>query len=172
LKNKTATYVLLVAAAAVWGIIVYRIIQTVKGGEEQVQTEIQWNNNIQKAEIPDTFSIALDYYDPFFNKVSASNMYSAYNLKNDRSPGRAVSPARTNTANSNKNNSTIDWSFISFNGMIKNTSTKSHVALLTIHQKGHMFKVGETYDNVKLLKATKDSVVILYQKEKKTIKRK
>jgi len=119
--------------------------------------------------VKDSFSLLLNYPDPFFKKKSYSayqGMYSYGNSTGDRSsvakfkPKKEVKPVPV-----------IDWSFIHFKGTIKRHSTGKTLTLLNINGDEHAIEEGKVMDNVTLVKNCKDSILVKYNGVKKYIKK-
>ena len=65
LKDKRSVILLLVVAAVIWGIIIYRIVEYSGGGV--VQVAAKGKKQVMPDELPDT--LRLDYRDPFLGTV-------------------------------------------------------------------------------------------------------
>lgn len=157
MKNKAMTYVLGFAVVAVWGLIIYRILQAT-GGDDTPSFQ---NATVVKKEafndyaIPkDTTHLLLNYRDPFSEKKIDTMVIPARktmdHLKNNFAPAKPVKPA-------------INWNFIRYTGFINNPGSKKFLAMISINGREVMMAEGETVDQVKLIKNSRDSVKIMYQ---------
>lgn len=155
-------------------------MQAVEGNNTQVSVpEQSWTKGSTQVLDTDTFSISLNYPDPFFNKVAGSvSGYSYQTFGEGSSAGHSGAIPKVSKPKPKPSNlpaqpvAPIDWSFISFMGLIRNSQTTTKVALVNIHQSSHMMKEGETIEGVKLVLMFKDSVQVEYRNEKKTIRKK
>lgn len=161
-KNKKLTYLLICAVAAVWGIIVYKVLFN----EVEADYEPKFNA-VKEAQEPydqylakdDTFKLALNYRDPFLGGVSAIE---------NKGVG-AIVPVQANF-NPAPPPPPIDWSVIKYSGYIVNPITKKLVAILMINGREQMITEGQTFEGVKLLQNRRDSVLVSWQGKKKYIK--
>lgn len=151
MKNKKLTYVLGIAVAVVWGLIIYRIVgslgsdnETSAGTPIAIKKELYNDYAIPK----DTTRLTLNYRDPFglvkFKDTTKVKVHvgSSHLLV-------ASLPA-------------INWSFIRYSGYIRNPVSKKLIALLQINGKSENMAEGETINKVKLLKNMQDSVKISF----------
>lgn len=158
MKNKKATYILLSIVAAIWGIIVYKIFSTV-GSKESIQQEnISYSSMLPVKTAIDTFSIIANYRDPFLGKMTLS---PSENDKPKTSVKKIEKPAPE----------PLKWPSIVYRGMIKNQKTGKQLYLLTIDKQDNMMKPGEMISDIELKRVYRDSVEVVFKKEKRTIKK-
>src|SRR5687767_1788266 len=154
MKNKKVVILLLVLAAGIWGTVIYRIFKTVYK-EDKVQIKPAENNS-NFSSLPDTFSIVADYRDPFLGKRLVQQA-----PKKITSAATKPKPAPVVTI--------IKWPTIGYSGIIRNQNTPKELALVKIDQKDFIMKTGDVMMGVEVTKIFKDSIIVLYQKEKKVI---
>lgn len=157
MKNKPLIYLLITAVAAVWGIIFYRIFSASDTGETNFKTLKSSrfvNESLDDFKLKDTFTLALNYRDPFLSDISASN--ESYTAK------AAIVPQALNSRSA-PIRPAIDWNFIKYTGYISNRSKKSVIAIMLINGKEYMMREGELFEGVKLVHNSKDSVKVAYQ---------
>jgi hypothetical protein len=165
LNNKTVTYLLLLLVAGIWGFIIYRVM--ISTDHSDTTSLLTTKSVITKEEENDldTFSIRANYGDPFLGKKIPSSYQSGSFVSSD-----------DNTIRKRKEKGVpkeaIDWSFISYQGLIKNRSANHIVALINIDGKEYMVKEGDIEKEVKILKNTRDSIRVEYKNKKKYILRK
>jgi len=162
-KNKKLTYLLICAVAAVWGIIVYKVLfnETEAGYEPKFKV-------VKKEQEPydqylakdDTFKLVLNYRDPFLVGVSV--------VPENKGVGSAV-PVQANF-NPPSLPPPIDWTVIKYSGYIVNPVTKKLVAILVFNGREQMISEGQSFEGVKLLQNRKDSILVSWQGKKKYIK--
>jgi hypothetical protein len=154
MKNKKFIYVSGIAALVIWGLIIYRIFNTVSNNDDN---NIALNNTPQKKEaynddaiIKDTTHLLLNYRDPFSLvklKDTAEIPVKKILFKNSTIlPGKPV----------------FNWGFLRYAGYIRNPTTKKLVAMVSINGKNEMLIEGQTKQQVKLLKNLRDSIKISY----------
>jgi len=63
----------------------------------------------------------------------------------------------------------MSWGFIHYSGYIRNPGSKELIALVQINGKSANMRVGDVFDNVKLIKNMQDSVKVLFNGKTKFI---
>lgn len=160
LKGKTATYLLIAAVAAVWGLIIYRIFASI-GDDVPVSASALPGKKVPLDDYafkPDTTRLLLNYRDPF-GKSSTVSTSDTSNLK------KTASKVTLTAAPVKKE---ITWPAISYGGYIQNPESKKLIALLHINGRNVMLAEGESVDGVKLIKNLKDVVNLQYQGESRS----
>lgn len=160
MKNKKLIYVLLPAVLVIWGIIFYRIFNAA-GGDDNISS---FNDpGIREAQVSsytDTFSIVADYRDPFMGKLAVENRPKTVVTVQPRiTEPKPQSPVK------------IAWPSIGYSGMIKNQKSALQLALLQVDGKSHTLKAGQSVEGVQLVKIFRDSVEVIFQNEKRTIRK-
>jgi len=162
-KNKKLTYLLICAVAAVWGIIIYKVLFN----ETEADYEPKFKAVKEEAEPfdqylakDDTFKLVLNYRDPFLGGASI--------VTENKNTGTAV-PVPANF-NQPPPPPPIDWSLIKYSGYIVNPTTKKLVAILAVNGREQMISEGQSFEGVKLLQNRKDSILVSWQGKKKYIK--
>lgn len=152
MKNKKLTYILLPAVVLIWVLIILRVVNY-KGSDDGFQLSSPVAK-ATKAEIKtDTFSLLLNYPDPFLKHVSST-------------------PLKTRTRNpknSNKKNSTPPD--ITYYGLVQNKKVSSGQVNVKINGKYFIMSIGETINEVKLRRIYQDSICITYYGNQYHIKR-
>lgn len=174
MKNKRLLYVLIPLAGIVWGIIIYRLMQTLEAPKEA-----SYKNNIANIakentqSVPDTFKLLLKYQDPFLaeRKRTIELRQTEVTTFLINSP-IARNPAQTIASPMSKPLvTTTEWPKIEFNGLIENKAKKERIAMLHIGGITHLVYEGQTADQVKLIKLHSDSIQVEYGKQKKFYRR-
>jgi len=161
-KNKSVTYLLIAAVAVVWGIIVYRIF-FMEPPEDQgtfLKSTAPHEPFDQYEVSNDTFTLALNYRDPFLGKAGIPAEAPKTGQAAGGSPQVPVKPVPP----------PINWGAISYSGYLANPRTKRLVSILTVNGKERMVAEGESLEGVKLLKNRKDSVLVSWMGKQKYIK--
>lgn len=154
MKNKKVVILLLVLAAGVWGTVIYRIFNSVHREDAVLTKPVENKSDFSSYE--DTFSIVADYRDPFLGKRVASHM--------PKKQGTVIAkpkPVYVGTV--------AKWPPVTYSGRIKGQNPDKELAMVKIDQKDFIMKRGDVMMGVELSKIFKDSIVVLYQKEKKVI---
>lgn len=163
MKNKATTYILGIAVAVVWGLIIYRIIAAVSDSGDNdapVKTlQIDKGPYNDFAITPDTTHLLLNYRDPFglVKMKDTAAITVRRNIKKERIP--AAKPA-------------INWDFIQYSGYILNPASKKLITLISVNGRMATLNEGATFENVKLIRNLRDSIKISYGGVIKTINRK
>lgn len=161
-KNKGVTYLLIVAVALVWGIIIYRIffMDPVEEDSGQfIKSTTKHEPFDQYLVKKDTFTLALNYRDPFLSNVNAPVEIPKTSLATQalQIPVKPFVPPP-------------NWEMIRYSGYITNPVTKKLVSILTVNGKEQMVAEGESLEGVRLLKNKKDSVLVSWMGKQKYIK--
>jgi len=151
LKNKTKTYVLLIIVLGVWGAIAYQIWSGLHQDiPEIIQQDINTAfNPLNKVEM-DTFSVQVFDRNPFLGTLTKAKV------------------------NNQKRNTRIKttpfvWIPISYQGLIKNPSSKEQLYVLTINGQQHLLKRGQNRDGVSLVRGDSKKVTVKYKNHQKKI---
>ena len=149
MKNKKLTYFLVLVVVAVWGMIIYRVFESLNIGDDLPETPIAVKKEVyDDYELKkDTAKLLLNYRDPFGLTKQKDTVATAGAASAKPVIIKKIKPA-------------IDWSFITYSGYIRNPETKKLIAILTIHDKRTMLAEGEVFERVKLLKNMRDSVKV------------
>ncbi|MCD4665382.1 MAG: hypothetical protein K8R68_08925 [Bacteroidales bacterium] len=152
MKSKKSLYILLPAVFLLWGFIVFKIFYHLGDANDNPV----YYNSVQKIaeedNVPDTFSLVLDYKDPFLSKVFDVSKKSNKKVKQVKRV-------------TNK----IIWPEIEYLGRMINPRTNKSRISITINGKEKIFSPGEIKDEVLLVKSFDDSIYVKYLGEKKTI---
>jgi hypothetical protein len=161
MKNKATTYVLLLAAFVVWGLLIYRVVQAYAGDEtasalyQPPLKKEAYNDYAIKA---DTSRLKLNYRDPFGLAKTPDTS------RKKTGPVVAIAALkRTEPA--------VDFGFIRYLGFIANPGSKKVISILQLNGASQMLADGESAGEVKLLKNLQDSVKISYHNHTKYIKK-
>ncbi len=149
MKNKTKTYLLLGAVLAIWGIIGFRIMSTLNPEAPEVLPQDNMVAFKPKTTIAvDTFSVQAVERDPFLG-----TLYAKKKTKTKR-----VKPKET-----------LTWAPIVYHGAIAKQQSKTQVFVISINGQQHLMKIGQTIDEIKLVKANAKQITLRYKNERKTV---
>ncbi len=159
MDKKYLNIILIVLLIAIWGGVIYK--HFTKKKIELPENEIKSKSMaIDYTIAKDTFVLQLNTRDPF--KAS----------KNRRSQNNTTQQAKPSGNRTTKPKQTLVWPNIQYYGFVKSTPNKTRMALVKINNQLHRKREKQTIDDVKLVKAYSDSIIVLFNKEKKTVRRK
>ncbi|MGV8879436.1 MAG: hypothetical protein ACOH2A_10425 [Sphingobacteriaceae bacterium] len=150
MKSKKATYFLGFLVLVIWGLILLKVM-TSTDDNHTLKTIIA--KQIEKAffndyAVVDTANLLLHYHDPFgITKEDASKKVEMKQVIRKRF-------SRTRPA--------VNLDSVKYAGYIRNSRSKSPIAILTFKGKNLMMKEGETFQQLRLLRNMGDSLKILY----------
>ncbi len=151
MKNKTKTYILLVAVLGIWGIIGYKILSAFGPEKEVLNDTFQVTAFKPKtSEEIDTFSVKTVSRDPFLGTLTKKKKPIVKQKKVIPKPE-------------------FKWVPIIYHGAISNKSSKSQIFVVSINGKQHLMKIGQEVDGVKLKSAITKNIVVTYKGKRKTI---
>ncbi|GGB73388.1 hypothetical protein GCM10007424_11620 [Flavobacterium suaedae] len=153
MKNKKTTYILLVVVLFVWAMVIYQFFSFSGGSEPIVENHTTLNIKPIQAPKRDTFSINVNYRDPFLGK-----MYNPHNKKATR---------KQNT--SNKPKETIVWPSVIYKGLVSDSDDKRKVFMVMIKGKTFFMREKDTEEEVKLLKGNREFIEVKYKGKKNKI---
>jgi type II secretory pathway component PulC len=163
-KNKKITYILLPLALLIWGIIVYKIFFYTADEENGVflsQTEkIKTTTQIAQ----DTFDLQLNYQDPFLKNVANTTVQRQTGSEMPKSQEPKPAPKTVEK--------TVVFPALRYEGIVKHISRGKALAIININGKSKFVQTGETVDNIKLEQVYNDSIIVSYEKQYKTIRKK
>ena len=166
LKNKKVTYILLPLALLIWGMIIYKIF--VSGNAEENYASLPQVGNVKEApQIKlDTFSLQLNYQDPFLKNAGR---VAAYN-QNDNQSVKKPEPVKPASKPEEK---PLVFPTLRYEGIVKHISKGKALIILNINGKSRFIQTGETVDDIKLVQVhNNDSIIVSYEKQNKTIRKK
>ena len=160
MKNKKLLYILIPIVLLIWGMISYKIVVNIND-DEVFNTQIQLglkegdNNNTL---VKDSFKLLLDYRDPFLTSYKRS--YKRTISSKSSSDGKKKVKELEMTES---------WPMINYGGMIKQKKSNQKVGLIQINQIDYLIRENEEVSEFKIVRITRDSVVLRRGKLKKTV---
>ena len=156
MKNKTLTYILLIVVALIWYQVFFRVTGNLFSEDEVV---VQSNNqgSFMAAVERDTFDLQANYRDPFGEAKKVAEVP----INNQPQPPikNKPRPAAPKTV----------WPPIEYYGMVKRTESKTPLAILKVDGIQLMLRRGEEmFNEITLKEIGRDSIQVLYKKEKRT----
>lgn len=151
MKKNQKTYLLLTVVLAIWGILGFKVIRTVKPDSDQnVQNVVSEKFKPMEFQERDTFSIVAHYRDPFLGTLPKS-------LK-------PKIPKRTS-----QKKDTLPKREILYTGFIAESSSGHEIFFLTIDGHQQLMATNEVFRKVKLLSGDPEKVKVHFDGKTKTI---
>lgn len=159
MKNKKFTYLLGLAVAILWGLILYRVVNWTSGGDDDplpVVPAKRPKEAYNDYAVPkDTTHLLLNYRDPF-GLVKMKDTAQMPLSKVHHPLIMVAKPA-------------LNWGFIKYSGYICNRASKKLIALVSVNGKNVMLSEGDTKEQVKLVKNMRDSIRVRFNGQTKCI---
>ena len=153
MKNKTKTYILLVAVLAIWGIIGFKILSTLNPEAPKMVAQDDTARFSPKAIVnAETFTIQLAERDPFLGTL--------YAKKKINTNPKTIIPKEA-----------FVWIPLLYHGTVSKQNSEEKICVLSINGQQQIMKVGQEVNEVKLLKANNTEVLVSYKGKRKTIQK-
>ncbi|MBP2832825.1 hypothetical protein J8281_11570 [Aquimarina sp. U1-2] len=166
MNKKILNRVLLVFLVVIWGIVFQKIFKFFGNSSDQedlafkIQPIVPPKNNFSK----DTFNMSRISRDPFLGKVSFSKRKQVASTKVKVPPTHQ----RTNRSKS-KIASVASWPKISYHGYVKGVKSTSELILVRVNNTFKKLHEGEYWEDLKIQKVYRDSIIVKRNKVYKTI---
>jgi hypothetical protein len=157
MKSKKLVYALLILALIIWGVIIYRVVTTLKKDKPALLPVNKKQVIIKNETGAKDFEIVADYRDPFLGTQVRKEIAK---INTTAKPKQKMIPV-----------SNLQWPQIKFGGIIKNQQSKHPLALVTINGKEKIIKEKETVLELTLSKIYRDSAEFIYKNEKRIIRK-
>ena len=163
MKKKSLTYILISVALGIWVYVFYSIFSVV-ANDNAIESKplVKRKQQDSSTFVKETYSLLVNYTDPFLK--SRQSVYTATSVGGEKNvPGKKTDKSKSQKQIDQENLEAADLAFckrVSYGGMIRNNSSKKHIAILSIENKEYMLAAGESANGVTLLKITTDSVEI------------
>lgn len=149
MKNKKNIYILLPIVLLIWGIVIFQFFSFTTSDDAADNKPTELNIKPLKITKRDTFSINVNYRDPFLGKMYVPNS----KIKNTNATIKKQ-PKKENT---------IVWPIIKYKGLISDTKDKTKIFILIISGQNYYMKIGDTANEVFLKSGDKESVYVKYK---------
>ena len=151
MKKNNKTYLLLAVVIGIWGFIGFRLLNVVNPGPIKNAQIVSNETYVPKQlKARDTFSLALNYRDPFLGAVIAPKKAKKIVAKKE------VKPKAPEKA-------------ISYTGFITDKASQQKIFFLTIEGQQHMMALNDVVQGVKLIQGTKNNVKVRLDGNTRTI---
>jgi len=147
LKNKKVLYILFPAVILIWGIVIYKIVDTFSDEPESVKTSLKFVKT-QFAEVQrDTFSLMPITKDPFLG----------------------IRYTKTQNITKQKifrNKSEIEWPEVAYLGLVSGTEKREKIYIIQINEEQYLLETGDIVGDIKLISGNSRSVKLSYKGQK------
>lgn len=150
MKNKKNIYVLLPIVLFVWGAVLFQLFSFTSSDEIVTANNSELTIKPLKFNKRQSFSIDVNYRDPFLGKMYAEN--NALKPKGNSSAVKTAKPKET-----------LVWPVILYKGLISDTKDKNKIFMLIIDNKNYYMKIGDTENEIFLKSGDKESVYVKYK---------
>lgn len=150
MKNKKNIYVLLPLVLFIWGAVLYQFF-SYSNDEELIEVSSgNFNPKPFSIKARDTFSIDVNYRDPFLGKMYKK---TSPNKESKKYTGKKQI----------KNDTPIVWPSILYKGIVSDSKDKTKVFMLIINGQTFLMKKGDTENDVFLKEGDRESVYVKYK---------
>ncbi|MGW9686752.1 hypothetical protein [Flagellimonas sp. 2504JD1-5] len=148
MSKNTKTYLLLGAVLLIWGIIGFKVLGALSSEPEAPVLAENINFKPKEQVKKDTFSILVDYRDPFLGTMPPSK-------KKPKTKGVAKPK--------------VQFPNINYTGLITDQDTKNHIFFVTISGNQYLMRKGNTQADITLLSGSSKSIRVRFKGIAKTI---
>ncbi|MEX0313720.1 MAG: hypothetical protein AB3N18_06050 [Allomuricauda sp.] len=148
MSKNTKTYVLLGAVLLIWGIIGFKVFSAMSPEPETPVLAENINFKPKERVEKDTFSILIDYRDPFLGTMPPS--------KKKPKIKRVAKPK-------------VQFPNVNYTGLITDQNTKNHIFFITISGNQYLMRKGNTQADVTLVSGSSKSIRVRHKGIVKTI---
>lgn len=164
MKNKKLLYILLPLTILIWGIIVYKIINSLNGSTHSLEKKV--TNRLfeekKQEQIPDSFQLLPAYRDPFLSGLKLAKPFSENNKIKllEMPPPATPAPLPSNPVIQ----AVPVWPPVEYVGIIENKIKKNRVVILQVAGEDQLLQEGQIVAGVKLVRAYPDSIILEFNK--------
>ena len=162
-QNKTTVYVLLVVMTGIWGGIFYKFFSTVEDPKDNRPIVTISKEDANLAPERDTFTLRLDFEDPF--NITKSN----YSKSTVSSPSIVRTSVKRNIKKV-KQTKASNWPELKYGGRVKSSNEKE-IGLLMINNKEYIVNKGGIFVSLSVMGLNEDEIRLKYLNETRVIKK-
>ena len=151
MKNKKNIVILVTLVLFIWGFVVYQFFSLTNANDEVLTKSKEFVIKPFILKEKNTFSINVNYRDPFLGKIYQTKYIS----KVIKSSGKSKIISKPVEA--------IVWPTILYKGMISDAKGKNQVFMLVISGKDFFMKKGEVQNEILLKEGDKESIYVKYK---------
>jgi hypothetical protein len=150
-KNRQLIYVLIPSVLIIWGLIIMKVIRNIHHSQKQVIETSSISRGSELELINDSSSLILNYPDPFLRGINQMS---------------SSSQERSNLQSATKTQ--INFPNTKYSGLVINYKSKHKLGLIKIENQDFLAEEGDFVAGEKILRLYNDSVIISFNKIKKT----
>lgn len=167
MRQKNSTYLLILLAIGVWGIVGFQIFKRMQGSLKVVRPNVH-SVKLKAPPKKDTFSLNLDYPSPFLIGQRIQKKQKITFLSSLKESRQRRNILKEIEKEDNVDSNQIIWPQIKYLGLGKHGSSHSQTVLLSINNDIQMMDVHDVVDDLYILYAHEDSIKINYNGQIKT----
>lgn len=161
MKKKYLNTILVLSILLIWGYIIKEVFIPVEPELFQ-HTTIENKNQTRGVDSAINYELLANYPDPFRVKN--------YSTSRSRKPQSTTKPKIGHRKTTKKiTKERVLWPSIQYKGRIKNHTTQENIAVLKLNGQGYRLSENEIIKEVQVSSVWKDSILVFYQGEQKTI---
>ena len=161
-KNKKLQYILLTVVLVVWGLVIYRIFFE---GRSKPDNLTQVIKPIVKETIEakkESYRLIASYRDPFLEGGTSIE------IKPENADQENQQRSSSNLRRRRTNVSRVRWPEVKYGGFIESNGNK-YTILLNIKNRDYLVYEGDTVEEIVVKEFYKDSLIVSYNNEDKTL---
>jgi len=177
IKDNTATRILLgVALVTIWGLLIYRIVDSMKGKDTPNIAQMTYWIDTTSGVVNESYQLHLGYNDPFLKAVGFksglenSNDFDNGVTSNSGSADASIPPAMIQNLLPQKT-SKIQFPPLEYIGLVTNKQNGQQLAVVKHNNQIHKVRLGDKIANCTIFNIQKDSVQVSLKGAINTVKR-
>jgi hypothetical protein len=144
-------------AVLIWGTIIVRIFTQFKNPPDvMLRQEAHNDDYLDQAVNRDSMVLLMNYPDPFFHTIQKDDPEQTHHNRK---------------INENRIPETVSWPPVFYKGQITNREQGSSLYLISIGQQNYLMNPGDIRDQMKLIKANADSILLEWEHYKRFFKK-
>lgn len=151
MKNKKNIFILLPVVLLIWGSVLYQFFSSTSPEETEQLSSNVFKIKPLKINERDTFSININYRDPFLGKMYVSQKYDSL---------KKSSRKKIRTQNSIE---PLTWPTIVYKGIVSDTKDKTKIYMVIIAGKTFLMKKGAVENEILLKDGDRESIYVKYK---------
>lgn len=162
-NNKKITYLLFPLVIIIWGLVIYRIFFESRVTPENLDVNVKPLVSKVEQESKRSYRLIANYRDPFLSNLQSTGVDTEDTDTEEEHTGSTNLRRRRTTV------SRVRWPQITYGGFIEDDKKQEITILLNIQDRDYLVKEGDTIQQVFIKHFYKDSLVLVYNEEEKTL---
>lgn len=139
MKSKTTLWILIPAVLGIWGAIGWQVYAAMKGDDDtSAHKLVSTETSVNKQIVPDTFSLLLDYSDPF--AVQSAKPKVNVKAQSQITQPKTTAPVPEQT----------QWPNVVYSGLVKQPSSGKMLGFLSVNGVSYFVKEGDEVGGVRV----------------------